>query len=69
MPPKKQKEKAFEEKLYALLMKKTKNDLVEILASFGFEFGSTAKKSHPRSIQSGNSDKFDQKKLFKKLTS
>jgi len=43
-------------------MKKTKKDLIRILASFGFEFGGAIKKEDLAIVQSspGNSDKFDQ---------
>jgi hypothetical protein len=47
-------------------MKKTRKDLVEILASLGFECGGTVKKENLAIVLSSpeNSDKFDQKKLF-----
>jgi len=70
LPPKKQKEKTMEEKLFDLLMKKTRKDLIDILASFGFEFGGSAKKENLAIVLSSpeNADKFDQKKLFKTLS-
>jgi len=59
-PPKNKKKRRWK-KLY-LLMKKTKKDLIRILASFGFEFGGAIKKEDLAIVQSspGNSDKFDQ---------
>jgi len=68
LPPKKQKEKTIEDKLFELLMKKTKNELRELLFTLGLRVAGNPKTKDEIATALSKSTKINQQELFNKLS-